>query len=188
MSIVPLCLLWLCSPLPTHPAVILRKPPIQEKSLPQMGNPECLEGIQAVAVIVSIKDESEVKAGSPTTTELKERVELKLRQSGIKVNEIADLRKDFNVLPLLLRVHLVHVTKDETARDPEYLFNMDISISDCMTSIRPPRLIMTRVVIWADYIALGLYPRSALRQILLEQADVYATKFCNDYLKANPKK
>jgi hypothetical protein len=141
-----------------------------------------LKGLKRVVVLVESLDK-DVEAAGLKVENIQTDVELKLRQSGILVfpsKFVGILLHDGSPM---LDVH-VGMLKMKNAPAYAYFISLDLYQEVRLTHCKPP--ITDHAIIWRRRV-IGV---SSIEQVSRIREDVkdLVDEFCNDYLKANPKK
>jgi S1-C subfamily serine protease len=139
-------------------------------------SPEVLEGLAGVGVLVEGLGEDAKEAGL-SVSRLQTDVELKLRQSGIKVFSDEERWRDSRSACLYINVNVLSSSRGYAA---------SVSVSLDQRMLLSPEIVVGGCRVW-DRGTIAICGRDGaedyFRSIVRDQVEA----FCNDYLKANPK-
>ena len=140
-----------------------------------------LTGLQAVYVGIEKIDEGIQSATGITIESLRTLVELRLRQSGIKVqsSEEADRAPGFDYLDV--KVGLV-----KHGSDPQYVYAIEIEMRQDVRLSRDPSVEMSAPT-WESTDSLGYADHSVVRDTIRRLVEEKTDAFCNAWLSVNPK-
>lgn len=129
------------------------------------------EGIGPLNVMVEELSADAVSAGF-SKEELRTIVELKLRQSGIPITE--------NIGPFVyINLGIIHINGTDI-----FVYDLEICLLSPVILIHNGAKTLART--WTTG-GLGSEPKSSIKTVIKEKIESHLTKFCNEYLKANPK-
>lgn len=121
-------------------------------------------------------------------------IELRLRQSGITLwgddNKTKDSDAVFESIKNgtnLYSARLVFSPDVLTLKSGESVYTIDMKISENGYIVRPKKTMVFGIEPWSKT-TFGICPEGKLQEKLLNASKNMADEFCNDYLKANPKK
>lgn len=142
--------------------------------------PEVMKGLKGVSVVVE-DIEKDAQEDGLKKEEVQTDVELKLRQSGIKVLDYNELLNDSNTPYIYVVINTIkHATL------PFYSVSIRLSLQEPVYLKRDRKTQVRAASTWTvgAVCTVGAFKMRSIRDFTKDLAD----KFCNDYLKANPKK
>jgi hypothetical protein len=136
------------------------------------------EGLKSVDIFISSLDDDAKKAGF-TEEELKNAIELKLRQNGIKGRDIHDI-SDSEPSFLYLRLNVMYIEKDA-----HYVYGIDLCFVQPVRLLRNDNVLIAKT--W-DQNYLGIELPSRIRNTVNSCLDDLLIEFLNTYHESNPYK
>jgi len=136
------------------------------------------KGLESIGVFISSLDDDAKKAGF-TEEELKNSIELKLRQNGIKVSDTNDF-DDSEPSFLYLRLNVMYIEKDA-----HYVYGIDLCFVQPVRLLRNDNVLIAKT--W-DQNYLGIELPSRIRNTVNSCLDDLLIEFLNTYHESNPYK
>jgi len=145
-------------------------------------NREALVNLTGVYVLIEGLPDDVAKAGL-SVTQLQTDVELRLRQSGVRVLTTREERASVPGNPTLY----VNVNAMEIA--PKfYAFNAALELEQDVTLVRAPSVVLYSARTWSASSTLGTVSRGELADHVRQKVRDKTDEFINAYLATNPKR